>query len=245
MQFIVPKWPAPAKVRAILTTRRGGVSAAPFDAFNLASHVGDDPSSVDENRVLLQKYDPRLQFTWLNQVHGIEVYDADGSSTQCIDADAMTSRRPLLVCSVLTADCLPVLLANTQGTQVAAIHAGWRGLLKGVIRETVARFDCPASEIVSFLGVAISQSNFEVGPEVKAAFEQKSYFESVGAFKASLRQGHWLCDLYALARAELDELGVNKCFGGEACSYRDSDLYFSYRRSGNCGRQMSAIWIEP
>lgn len=246
MQLIELNWPLPKGVRAVMTTREGGTSIAPYHSLNLGDHVGDDALHVQQNRERLQESLPGLSFQWLNQVHGTEVFERKTTDElEKPDADAIITRAPGAVCGVLTADCLPLLLCNSEGTQVAAVHAGWRGLLKGVIRETTAKFNCVPSQLSAFLGAAISQVHFEVGPEVKAAFEQKRHFRESMAFVPSANKGHWQCDLYQLARAELAEQGVAQCFGGDQCTFADELRYFSYRRDGRCGRQLTAIWIEP
>ncbi|MEJ2452467.1 MAG: peptidoglycan editing factor PgeF, partial [Gammaproteobacteria bacterium] len=230
--WIAADWPAPAAVRAGVTTRRGGVSQGPYHSFNLADHVGDDPVAVAENRTNLQQMlNLPAEPNWQQQVHGTRVstLPAPGAT-----ADASVSRRAGQVCAVLTADCLPVLLCDQRGTTVAAAHAGWRGLAAGVIRETVLAMQCASGELLAWLGPAIGPEAFEVGDEVYRAFvaADSGYAE---AFKAGLMPGKWLLDLYAAARRQLADLGVMQVYGGGHCTYRDAQRFYSYRRDRQTG----------
>jgi YfiH family protein len=205
----------------------GDVSVQPYASFNLATHVGDKPSDVAQNRALLRRLlrlpsDP----LWLEQVHGTHVVNAVEvhESEKIPIADASVSLEAGRVCVVMTADCLPVLLCDEEGTQVAAVHAGWRGLVRGVIERSVAQFLEP-SRVLAWLGPAISQKHFEVGAEVKSAFEQ-AYPESTGAFIASARDHYWYVDLYQLARICLQSLGVSQVFGGDCCTFSDDRFFF-------------------
>ncbi len=242
VDWIVPDWPVPEHVRAVITTRNGGVSRAPFDGFNLADHVGDDPVAVSRNRTLLKEV---LGFPqepgWLQQVHGCRVVDLDGQGGGC-PADASVASDPGRVCAVLTADCLPVLLCNRSGTRVAAIHAGWRGLLAGVIESALERFEDNGADILAWLGPAIGPAAFEVGPEVRDAF-LADHPEDEEAFAAN-RPGHWLADIYLLARARLRAKGVGFVGGGEYCTVSEPERFFSYRRDGVTGRMAALIWIS-
>jgi len=245
--WIVPDWPAPANVRAFMTTRAGGVSATPYDSMNPALHVGDDPDAVAENRRILHRDLPGEPL-WLNQVHGNCVVErADGSEPPC--ADASISREPGQVCTVMTADCLPVLFCDRAGTVVAAAHAGWRGLVGGVLEETVAAMKVPASEILVWLGAAIGPDAFEVGDEVRLAFMDRHPLTAV-AFRPSLpgtldeAPRKWLADLYALARIRLALAGVESVHGGGLCTFSDAQRFFSYRRDVATGRMATLIYLK-
>ncbi len=240
--WIVPHWPVPERVRAVITTRSGGVSRAPYDSLNLADHVGDDPVAVARNRALLRE---ELGFPhepgWLQQVHGCRVADLDRQGGECT-ADACVVSEPGRVCAVLTADCLPLLLCNRSGTRVAAVHAGWRGLSAGVIESTLARFEDNSADILAWLGPAIGPAAFEVGPEVREAFTAE-HPEDEQAFVAN-RPGHWLADIYALARARLQAKGLGFVGGGDYCTVSEPERFFSYRRDGVTGRMAALIWIS-
>lgn len=240
--LLIPEWPAPASIRALMTTRHGGISKPPYDSLNLAEHVGDDPQSVRENRRLLASaaYLPSMPL-WLDQLHGTQVVDcatAIGSNR----ADAVTTDRPQQVCVVMTADCLPVLLCNQAGTRVAAVHAGWRGLAAGVIEAALSHFDEPADHVLAWLGPAIGPEAFEVGSDVRERFLQDDLC-AAGAFVAG-RPGHWMADIYHLARIRLERAGVGFIGGGNYCTVADNTRFFSYRRDGVTGRMASLIWME-
>lgn len=238
--WIAAQWPAPAQVRAGCTTRLGGVSQGPYASLNLAEHVSDEPQAVGANRRRLHDFlslpaEPR----WLNQVHGCAVSrDEDDLD----EADACLSRRPGHVCTVLTADCLPVLLCDRAGSVVAAVHAGWRGLAAGIISKTVALLGAPAQEVLVWLGPAIGPQAFEVGAEVRESFIARS-----GDYTAAFATGaphKWHMDIYAAARIELGMQGVDAVYGGEYCTYTDSKRFYSYRRDGQTGRMASLIWLS-
>lgn len=243
LEWLEPDWAAPVHVRAISTTRRGGVSTAPHDSFNLAGHVGDDEVHVNENRRrLIEDLDIPAEPVWLNQVHGCGV--AELGTEDCaspIAADAAWTDRPGEVCVVMTADCLPLLICDDQGTQVAAIHAGWRGLCEGVIEATLARFRGPSANLHAWLGPAIGPDAFEVGPEVRDAFIARDTAADV-AFRPGAGD-KWFADLYQLARQRLRKAGVAAISGGEHCTYSDAGRFFSYRRDGQTGRMATLIWI--
>jgi hypothetical protein len=244
--LIIPDWPAPANVRALQTTRRGGVSIAPYDSLNLGSHVGDDPLAVMRNRMLLNGLLPS-EPVWLEQVHGIDVADADRANclpTACPEhsrrADACIARHS--VCVVMTADCLPVLLCDIQGTVVGAVHAGWKGLAAGVIESTVRAMAVSPQNLMAWLGPAISQPAFEVGIEVRDTFVSADK-AAAAAFIPGLKS-KYLADIYALARLRLQALGITRIYGGDRCTYREAGQFFSYRRDGATGRQGTFIWLE-
>jgi hypothetical protein len=240
-QFILPDWPAPKNVRAVVTTRAGGVSCAPYDSFNLATHVGDDPAAVRENRARLRAaLALPAEPVWLKQVHGVAVVDAAQGGAEP-EADGTFAAQPGAVCAVLTADCLPVLLCNREGTKVAALHAGWRGLAGGVIETGVKALSLPGSELLAWLGPAIGPVSFEVGPEVRAAFVQHD-MQAAQAFRAA-REGKYLVDIYQLARQRLQRLGVAAVYGGGFCTVTERERFFSYRRDGVTGRMAALIWL--
>lgn len=238
--FIVPDWPAPPNVRALVTTRAGGVSAGPWASLNLGDHVGDDPAAVAENRRILRARLP-AEPHWLRQVHGTRCVDA-ALATADSEADAAFVRHPGAVCAVLTADCLPVLLCDAAGTVVAAAHAGWRGLAAGVIEATVRAMDVPGEQLMAWLGPAIGPQNFEVGGEVRATFT--AHDPAAAAAFAVRPGGKWLCDIYGLARQRLAVLGVRRVAGGDFCTVREAGRFYSYRRDGATGRMASTIWME-
>ncbi|WP_434571748.1 peptidoglycan editing factor PgeF [Pseudomonas sp. Z3-8] len=237
--WLIPDWPAPVRVKACVTTREGGVSLVPFDSLNLGDHVGDEPTAVAENRRrLTDRF--AMRPAWLQQVHGIEVVEADPAEVAV--ADASWTATPGIACAAMTADCLPVLFCNRAGTRVAAAHAGWRGLANGVLEATLDRLQVPAEEILAWLGPAIGPQAFEVGPEVREVFVAQLP-ESQQAFMPSHNAGKFLADIYALARLRLAARGVTAVYGGGLCTVTDP-RFFSYRRSARTGRFASLIWLE-
>jgi YfiH family protein len=236
-------WPLPRGVRAAFTTRLDGVSHAPWDAFNLGAHVGDDSAHVAQNRARLRALlDLRNEPAWLEQVHGVEVVDADlpFADGPPVRADAAVASQRDVACVVMVADCLPVLFASRDGQRVAAAHAGWRGLAAGVLESTVAAMRIPPRELTAWLGPAILQPNFEVGAEVRDAF--------VGAdagatdYFAVNPRGRWQADLVGLARRRLRQLGVDAIHGGSWCTFADRTRFFSHRRDGKGGRMAALVW---
>ena len=238
--WIVPGWPAPANVKALSTTRAGGLGVAPFDSLNLGTHVGDDPAAVSANRARLRARLP-AEPGWLNQVHGTAVVDL-ATVHGVPDADGAIARRPGAVCVVMTADCLPVLLCDRAGTVVGAAHAGWRGLQGGVIEATTRAMGVPAGDLMAWLGPAIGPEAFEVGDEVRAAFVADDS-AAAAAFRPAGPAGKWLADLYLLARQRLAALGVAGVYGGDACTFTEAARFFSYRRNGRTGRMASLVWL--
>jgi len=238
---IVPQWPAPENVQALSTTRAGGFSQGVYHSNNFGTHVGDDAEAVEKNRQqLMDNFQLPSVPVWMNQVHSQQALAFENAAGA--KADACYSLNSGEVCVVMTADCLPVLMTNRQGTRVAAAHAGWRGLLDGILENTVAKLECPAEQLLVWLGPAIGPKAFEVGDDVRNAFIQKNA-ASIDAFQA-LNAGKWLADIYHLARQRLIACGVNQIFGGEFCTFNDSDRFFSYRRDGVCGRMASLIWLD-
>ncbi|MGB6188171.1 MAG: peptidoglycan editing factor PgeF [Aeromonas molluscorum] len=247
METIIPNWPAPPRVLAFSTTRDGGVSQGVFAGLNLGSHVGDETLLVDANRARLQQemgIPGRLN--WLNQVHGTAVHQVSNQYDIVPDADAACAHDAGLACIVMTADCLPVLLCDRAGTVVAAAHAGWRGLLGneqgGVLEASIKGMNCDPAEILAWLGPAIGPSAFEVGSEVRDAFMAQQA-QAVVAFMPSANDGKWLADIYQLARLRLARAGVKAVYGGEHCTFSDSERFYSYRRDGQTGRMASLIWL--
>lgn len=242
MQIIKPDWPAPAAVQALVTTRAGGVSLPPYDSLNLGDHVGDDPVAVVLNRQRLRALLP-AEPRWLKQVHGTVVAKAD-MIVEPVEADAAVSFTAGMVCAVLTADCLPVLFCDRQGTRVAAAHAGWRGLAAGVLEAAAAAMQCPSSDILAWLGPAIGPQAFEVGEEVREAFV-RDLPAAARAFTPR-QSGKWLADIYELARLRLARAGVREVYGGGLCTYSDSERFYSYRRDKATGRMAALVWLgEP
>lgn len=240
--WITPDWPAPPNVRALITTRVGdGASHNQYGAFNLGDHVGDDPQAVAENRRRLSLLLPSTPF-WLRQVHGTGVVELPTMTEDLPEADAAVTFKAETVCAVLTADCLPVLLARADGSGVAVAHAGWRGLRDGVLEQSVAALQrAGPGALLAFLGPAIGPRQFEVGGEVRDAFLQSHPDDHV-AF-AARPSGKWLADLYVLAKMRLQRSGVYAIHGGEFCTFQDP-RFFSYRRDGQTGRMASLIWLE-
>ncbi len=241
IKTISPDWPAPKGVRALTTTRLGGVSLPPYESLNLGDHVGDDPAAVAENRLRLREQ-LRLPAEphWLSQVHGTCCCDASRAQPGT-EADGQFASRPGVVCAVLTADCLPLLLCDSVGSRVAAVHAGWRGLLNGVIENSVQAM-AGEGELIVWLGPAIGPGAFEVGGEVREAFISHDV-NATAAFVAAA-QGKWLADIYQLARQRLAACGITQVYGGEFCTYSDREHFYSYRRDGQTGRIASLIWLE-
>jgi YfiH family protein len=252
--WIEPDWPAPAGVRALSTLRGGGISPAPYASLNLGGHVGDAPEAVAQNRrALAAAAGLPSEPAWLAQVHGVEVVDLDGMGHQEVSgsvrtgslhpADAAFTRRTGRVCAILTADCLPILLAADSGDVVAAAHAGWRGLAGGVIETTVRALGVAPARLMAWLGPAIGPQHFEVGPEVREALLQGDR----GAEDALVpnARGRFMADLAVLARRRLVALGVERIYGGGLCTFDDGARYFSHRRDGVTGRQATLIWLEP
>ena len=248
LNFITPNWPAPKNIHALQTTRNsenreGGVSHAPFNSFNLGSHVKDNPMHVAQNRQILSQLLPN-EPVWLNQVHGINVVNA--ASTACLpDADASYATRKNVVCVTMTADCLPILVCDTAGTLVASIHAGWRSLCDDVIEATIAKLPANPSNLMAWLGPAIGPNAFEMGSDVRAQFIAKDAQAEL-AFKP--HGDKLLCDIYKIATQRLNNLGVTKIYGGGQesepwCTFTDEKRFFSFRRDGETGRMATLIWL--
>jgi YfiH family protein len=242
--YLTADWTAPPGVRAVVTTREGGASTGANASFNLAAHVGDDPAAVAENRRRLRAAlglpgEP----LWLRQVHGTAVAVHDGTSRREPEADAAVTFDPGRVLAVLTADCLPVVLASRDGRRLGVAHAGWRGLAAGVLEATVGALGVQGDDLRAWLGPAIGPAAFEVGEEVRAAFVDADPATAT-AFTANAR-GRWQADLYALARRRLGRLGVSEIAGGGDCTYAQADRWYSFRRDRECGRMATVAWLVP
>jgi len=244
-QCLVPDWPAPRRINSLITTRLGGVSVAPYASLNLGDHVGDDQLAVTANRRHLASHLPS-EPCWLNQVHGTTVIEAmAGGKTTPPVADASFTRLPAVVCAVLTADCLPVLFCDRSASVVAVAHAGWRGLLAGVLEQTVVAMDISPDRLLAYFGPAIGPRAFEVGDEVRRAFVA-SCRDAAAAFQpaATGETEKWFADIYLLARQRLRQLGITAIYGGQCCTWHENDRFFSYRRDGATGRMASLIWLS-
>ncbi|MGZ5043897.1 MAG: peptidoglycan editing factor PgeF [Methylobacter sp.] len=238
--WLAPDWPAPANIHAATTLRTGGVSCGAYASLNPAMHVGDDADPVKQNRRIIKELlglpgDP----VWLEQIHSNRAVPAI-IAEPLQQADASYTAEPGVVCAVMTADCLPLLVCAADGSEVAAIHAGWRGLLAGVIGNTLKAMQ--SNDLLVWLGPAIGPDCFEVGAEVRDAFLEKS-----AAFITAFKQqdnGKWLADIYQLARIDLAMLGIDKVYGGGFCTVTEHERFYSYRRDKQTGRMATLIWRE-
>ncbi len=242
ISFIEPDWPAPARVRALTTTRSGGISEAPWHSLNLGDHVGDNPAHVAENRQRLADSIglPADRIAWIRQTHGTHVARFPGPENP--EADASVTDQTDLACAILTADCLPVAFCNTEGTKIAAAHAGWRGLCNGILENTAKQIGTPENTL-AWLGPAIGPDQFEVGPEVRKAFLAHNPEAAVAFNPSPNRPGHYLANLYQLARQRLNSAGITQIHGGTHCTVTEKDRFYSYRRDGTTGRMATLIWL--
>lgn len=244
MNWIEPDWPVAKNIHAAVTLRTGGVSQGAFNSLNPALHVNDDSKRVLSNRkTIVDMLNLPADPVWLEQIHSNQVVNVDKFSKKLIQADASYTHQPNIVCGVLTADCLPILLSASskqKPTKVAAIHAGWRGLLSGIISQTITVFN--ESDIIAWLGPAIGPNCFEVGHEVQQMFVNKSNKYSA-AFKQK-NKDKFLADIYKIAKIELASQGVSKVYGGDLCTFTDSKNFYSYRRDGETGRMATLIWRD-
>jgi YfiH family protein len=239
LQIVEADWLAPRNVVAFTTTRHGGFSQPPYDSFNLAQHVDDQPSVVARNRQLLvSKFDLPSEPVWLEQVHSTKVLEIDSSLARLQPADGLITASPKVVCAVMTADCMPLFLSDQAGSKVAVVHAGWRGMADGIIEKVVGLFNQPPEQLIAWAGPTIGPKHFEIGPEVK---EQLMGPEE--AYIASSNKGKLLADLYLLAGQRLAALGVLTYTHCAYCSYADQQLFYSYRRSKATGRMASIIYL--
>lgn len=242
-EFIRPDWPVASRVHAVATTRRGSAGGGTRAGFNLADHAGEPSGVVAHNRgVLMAALELPAEPVWLPQVHGARVVRLPGELPSD-GADAAWTDQPGVVCGILTADCVPVLLCDEAGTRVAAVHAGWRGLAAGVVEAAVARLAGPGVSLLAWMGPAISQAAYEVGPEVRDALLEADT-AAAPAFSPS-PAGRWLADLPGLTRRRLLAAGVASVSGGQWCTASDPDRFYSHRRDGATGRQATLIWLSP
>lgn len=244
MHAIKPNWHAAPNIHAFTTTRHGGVSQAPYDSFNLGDHVGDEKSAVKNNRTLLvERFHLPQSPIFLNQTHSTRVirlpYEGEN-----LDADAVYTNQPNQVCVVMTADCLPVLFTTQQGDEVAAAHAGWRGLCDGILEQTLSHFHAKPEDIIAWLGPAIGQKSFQVGEEVRQQFLAHDPNAAQAFISDPTAQGKYLADLYHLARQRLAKQGIHHINGGNHCTYLEKNRFFSFRRDKQTGRMASVIWFE-
>ncbi len=238
-RWIVPEWPAGPRVRAIITTRVGGVSRGPYATLNLGLTVGDDAGCVARNRAVVRGFLP-AEPVWLKQMHGATVLDA-GVAASGSEADAAITRAPRTVCAVLTADCLPVLVCDRAGSVAGVVHAGWRGLAAGILQAAVRKMGVPPQEVLAYLGPGIGPHAYEVGEELRQTFVEKD--AKTSAAFAPRANGKFLADLYQIARRQLAETGVGQVYGGGFCTASEG-RFFSFRRDGITGRMASLIWLE-
>lgn len=246
INIIVPNWIVPSNIRARSTLRYGpeskGFSKIPYDRFNLAMHVEDDDDAVMQNRQMLREsLNIPSEPCWLSQSHSTDILELENQQIGA-EADASFTRQKGLVCVVMTADCLPILLCDRHGTIVAAIHAGWRGLLNGIIPDTLAAMGVPGSDMIAWLGPAIGPEAFEVGDDVRDSLVDADYRNSLAFLRRP--ESKWLANIYKLAQIQLIEGGVNDISGGTWCTYLNQENFFSYRRDGKTGRMASLIWLE-
>lgn len=246
---VVADWGVSSKVVAFSTTRKGGVSEGPYTSLNLGAHVGDDPLRVEKNRkLLLEQFPEYLQWQRIEQVHGTRVLTIEQAGEEQV-ADALITTRSNIVCCVQTADCLPLFVAALDGSEVAMIHAGWKGLAAGIVEIVIQAMSTPTERLAVFLGPAIGPCHFEVGAEVRARYldaaQSQTAHEALSlCFHATSNAGKYLADLYGIAKLKLSDLGVQQVGGGDACTFCEKDRYFSYRRDGTTGRLLHAIYIE-
>lgn len=243
IEIIKPDWPAPTSVHACTTLRMGGYSEAPFNALNMSVNAGDNLENVLSNRFLvMEALSLPSEPTWLKQVHDNRVICLDGFNDSN-EADGSFAKTPNKVCVVLTADCLPVLITNRSGSFVCALHAGWRGLARGIIAQAIKALKRGDDELLVWLGPAIGPKAFEVGPEVRDEFLQldpdlnSAFTQSVG--------DRWLADIYAIARTQLTKLGIDQIYSGNYCTYSDPKRFYSYRRDKIKAAMASMIWMTP
>jgi len=240
LNWLEADWPAPDFIKAGTTLRQGGVSGSPYASFNLATHVGDEPAMVEKNRAMLNLELPTAP-QWLEQTHSTQAILLP-SKEIVPKADAAYTSKQDIVCAVMTADCLPLLITDKQGSCVAAVHAGWRGLCDGIIEATIKKLTTEPESLLVWLGPAIGADVYEVGEEVYDAFTKEDN-NAKQAFTSSSEK-HWLFDIYRLAKQRLNNIGVKQIYGGDRCSLSEEEQFFSYRRDDVTGRMASLIWIE-
>ncbi len=241
--FIKPNWPAPSHIQAFSSTRHHGISLPPFDSLNLGAHVGDNLINVAHNRQLIQNF-LKLEKSplWLNQVHGSHVIKSQRYTHNC-NADAIVSAQPQTPLIIMTADCLPILLCDKQGSSIAAIHAGWKSLHLGIITNTIEQLNIKSEDCLAWLGPCISQTHFEIGHEVKDKFcLQNETHENAFAFNQNTQKYHGC--LKTIAKNELQTLGIEACYQTNLCTYENTNDFFSYRRQAITGRMATFIWMD-
>ena len=244
MQVINPNWNVPKNIHAFTTTRAGGVSLTPYFSFNLGDHVGDNKSEVKTNRTLLvEKFGLPQTPIFLTQTHSTRVIQLPYSG-QNLEADAVYTNVPHQVCVVMTADCLPVLFTTTSGNEVAAAHAGWRGLCDGVLEETVKYFQAKPEDIIAWFGPAIGPTAFQVGIDVVKQFVAVDEKAKLAFQPDAIEESKYLGNLYQIATQRLNNLGIRQIYGGNHCTFNEKELFFSYRRDNQTGRMASVIWFE-
>ena len=245
--WLVPDWSAPG-IGALMTTRAGGVSRAPYDRMNLRFEVGDEPAAVQANRDRF-KAACGARPVYLEQIHGARVVRLHGVEPPDAPADASIATEPGIACAVQVADCLPVLFAADGARAVGAAHAGWRGLAGGVLEATLAALcdaaGCAPGQVQAWLGACIGPARFEVGDDVRTAFGAPADARATRHFRPAGAPGKWLADLPGLARERLRAAGVERTSGGGWCTVEQASRFFSYRRVGVTGRMVAAVWIEP
>ncbi|NOZ38386.1 MAG: peptidoglycan editing factor PgeF [Gammaproteobacteria bacterium] len=236
--WLAADWPAPVNIHAGTTLRSGGVSLPPYASLNLGDHVGDNPAAVAENR---RRLNLPTEPVWLRQTHSTQIIDAARCAPNQNEADGSYTTQPQVICSVLSADCLPILICDRTGATVAAVHAGWRGLATGIIEQAIATLPASPNDLLVWLGPAIGPDAYEVGDEVRETFIAHTPAAKT-AFAA--QQGKWRMDIYQLARQRLQALGITAIYGGNHCTFTEKQYFYSYRRDGLTGRMASLIWLE-
>lgn len=241
LTWLAADWPAPDNIKAGCSTRCHGVSEGVYQGLNLGDHVDDDPVAVEKNRrLLIESLSCPNTLLWLQQTHSDIAIEHQGAINQ--PADACYTQQPGKVCVVMSADCLPILMCNQSGTEIAAIHAGWRGMAKGIIEKTLQQLTTPAEQLLVWFGPAISIQHYEVGPEVKQPFMQNN-LDVTHCFKPG-NGDRCYASLTELAKTTLQQAGIKTIYGGDYCTFEDADLFYSYRRDGITGRQASLIWFD-
>lgn len=246
IKWLAANWPAPPHVHAGTTMRSGGVSVPPYDQLNLGMHVNDEQDSVLVNRELMRKH-LRLPIepTWLNQIHGNNIIQLDSRMESILTnqtADGSYSNQENNVCVVMTADCLPLLLCNDDGTQIAAVHISWRGFCKDIVDAALDKFTCPNDQLMAWLGPCICPEHYETGSEVRNAC-LAVFSDAEDAFTPS-KPGHWQTDIHKLLTLYLKQQGLQEIYGEQRCTYHENEKFFSYRKNKNTGRMASLIWVD-
>lgn len=239
--FLKPDWPAPANISSYCSTRHGGLSLSPYESMNIASHVGDNLEHIKSNRAELKSLMqlPR-EPNWLEQVHGSKVVEIGrNDNRELIQADGVYTKAKQVVLTVMVADCLPVLIASADGQEIAAVHAGWKGLAANILAEACSRF-VGSTHLLAWLGPAIGPCHYEVGDDVRSGFSGKE----ADCFKAGKDRQHWWLDMVALAKIQLEAAGVSQVYGGGFCTHHEKERFFSYRRDGVTGRFGVFIWMD-